>query len=251
MSLKALRRGSNASASNAEIKSLEDHLAELRKERAIKTMATMKRNEKMIARDAERHARFLQEYKTPEQLEEEQRQRALQELIARLEELVATEDDSRDLLESEEGLETRILLQEHHLGLVCLTLAVVHAEYDRRENQRLIAIEECNRRAKAYDKLLDALKPEEFTARKGIEKSESNGLVELKEAAKKDTQRVIANERHLRERIEAENQHRELALQEVQETKLQQDLEEAEQALATRMHRITANFAAMVIDAQR
>lgn len=230
----------------AEIRKLEEHLEELRKHRFLKNTALHKHNEKMIARDAERHERFLLDFKTPEQLAEEQRQQRLRELEAKLDDLVAAEDDARELLEVEEQLENRIQMQEHHLKLICLTLAVVHSEYDRRENQRKLLIEECNRKAKSYDKLLDTLKSEEFTARKGQEKTESNAFTENITDKWKHEMHLIASvaAAKLKELV-VEQAQAELRLQEVETNKLQQDLDRAEEEMLAKMDSITAKYAAM------
>jgi hypothetical protein len=245
MPAKTARQPSGAQTSTSEIKALEDHLEELRKQRMQKNVALMQKNSKLIARDAERHERFLRDFKTPEQLAAEKRELVLRQLAAMLDELVDHEDDARDMLEVEEQLESRILMQEHHLNLVCLTLAVVHSEYDRRDNQRKLLIEECNRRAKAYDKLIDTLKSQEFTARKGVEKQESNEFREFRGMWKKEAERLTLLEKQRLDVLQTEIQEQELRLQEVETNKLQQDVEQAEEALAAKLARITAKFAAM------
>ena len=237
-------RGSGSSAVS-EIKALEDHLEELRKQRMQKDVALMKQNEKLIARDAERHARFVAEYKSKEQVESERREEILRMLTDKLADVVNEEDDSRELVELEEMLTHRIMTQEHHLALVCLTLAVVHYEYDRKEFQKKLLEEECSRKARAYDKLKETLKSEEFTMRKGIEKMESNDFREFRGMWKKGSEQASLAEHQRLERSLQESQQVQMRQLESDTTKLQQEVEEAEAALANKLERLSQRYASM------
>ncbi|CUI14391.1 unnamed protein product [Bodo saltans] len=136
-----------------------------------KQLDNLKRNESMAHRDAERHAEFLKTYKTAEQLAAEAATLEVERLQRIIDSLRDHEDDDRMLLEEEEAVENKLMLQLNRLSFVSLTVAVVHAEYQKLDNQKQLRVEEQRRVVASYEKLKVTLSSEETEKRRQVERA--------------------------------------------------------------------------------
>lgn len=167
------RHGKNRRAldRDQQISDLKKQLSDIEVRQHRKQIGCVQRNEAMIERDAARHEEFLRTYKTPEQLAAEAAALEVQRLQRIIDSLRDDEDDDRMLLEEEEAVENKLMLQYNRLAFVSLTVAVVHAEYQKLDNQKQLRLEEQRRVVASYDKLKVTFSTEESEKRRQIERA--------------------------------------------------------------------------------
>jgi hypothetical protein len=154
-----------------QISEFKKQLSEMEARLHRKQLECLKRNEIMAERDAVRHAEFLTTYKTPEQLAAEAAELEVRRLQGIIDSLRDKEDDDRMLLEEEEAVENKLMLQHNRLAFVSLTVAVVHAEYQKLDNQKQLRLEEQRRVVASYEKLKVTLSAEETEKRRQVERT--------------------------------------------------------------------------------
>jgi hypothetical protein len=189
---------------DADILQLKELLREMEKSRVQKNLALRRRNEIMAARDAQRHARFLAEFKTEEQIAAERAAEEVRRLQAAMSDRIVEEDDARAALEEEEALESRIMMQQLRLDLIGSTFRFVNAVYDRVAHQRVAQEEAKRRRIASFQKLLEAVAAAEAEDRRKIVKGADQDLrvmLSLKQKDREKCDRMVAE----RGRLDAVN----------------------------------------------